>query len=400
MPADMPTELTRFNHFLRDRITWLAILIVCCFVAVLLLPSQSRASYPTYILALVMLLSLSAWRDVFQVTLMRWIVALLAWLSLSVFWSEPFVLREAVSIWTRTVLLLVFVAAAAECQLRGQLQRWMSTALTSVGCLAVVASLVNFYVSDPADGRLNGLGQLDTHVVAALVYGTMVLFVWRAAQSTSNGLLRIAALAIALLMVWAVYLSDSRNAWVSLAIGLAVFGVALRCKDVRQFMTAVISVGVLGGVVLIILTVNETTRELLLPRGDSFRFTIWASTFEAILQDSLVIGRGILTADDLMVGGITFFHPHNMYLALVHQGGLIALLLFAVVVVLALTQLLQNYDSPEAKLMLGVLALALSAYLLDGHELVDKVGDNWLLFWFPLGVALGFAWRVPQSMDE
>jgi hypothetical protein len=84
-----------------------------------------------------------------------------------------------------------------------------------------------------------------------------------------------------------------------------------------------------------------------------------------------------------------------MYLALLHQGGIVALALFGAVIVLTLVQLLHNYESFEAKLMLGVLALALSAYLLDGHELVDKVGDSWLLFWFPVGIALGFGWRAP-----
>ncbi|MEE4282270.1 MAG: O-antigen ligase family protein [Pseudomonadales bacterium] len=395
----MHAQSIKGNAFFRDRITWLAILIVCCFVAVLLLPSQSRASYPTYILAIVMLVSFASWRDVFQLPLVRWIVALLVWLCLSVFWSEPFVLREAISVWTRSILILAFVVAAAECQLRGQLQRWMSTALTWVGCLAVLASLINFFVTDPADGRLNGLGQLDTHVIAALVYGTMVLFVWRAAQSTSNTLLRLAALAVALLMIWAVFLSDSRNAWVSLVIGLAVFGVAQWCKDVRQFLTAVISVGVLGGVVLLILITSETTRELLLPRGDSFRIAIWTETFNAVVRDSLLFGRGILTSDDISIGAMNFFHPHNMYLALLHQGGIVALVLFGAVIVLTLMQLLRNYDSLEAKLMLGVLALALSAYLLDGHELVDKVGDTWLLFWFPVGIALGFGWRIRDSVD-
>lgn len=396
----MRTNSNRYNFVFRDRITWLAALIVCCFVAVLLLPSQSRASYPSYILALVMLFSLPSWWDVFQLTLMRWILALLLWLSLSTFWSEPFVLREAISIWTRVILLLAFVVAAAECQLRGQLQSWMSMALTWVGCVTVVASLVNFYLSQPADGRLNGLGQLDTHVVAALVYGAMVLFVWRAAQTTSHDIVRLAAVLVAFVMIGAIFLSDSRNAWVSLAVGMAVFALASRCRDVRQFVSAVISLGVVGAVLILILIANETTRDLFLPRGDSFRFAIWASTFNSIVQDSVLIGRGILTSDDIVVAKLTFFHPHNMYLALVYQGGLVALFFFGGVVFSALSQLLRNYDSAEAKLMLSILSLALSAYLLDGHELVDKVGDSWLLFWFPVGIALGFALRLPKHTDE
>ena len=389
----MSTLSTRVQLLLSDRIQWMAVLIVACFVSVLLLQSQSRASYATYALALLMVATIPQWRDVLQIGLVKWIIALLAWLSASVFWSEPFEWRGVLTVWGRALLVFCFVVAMAECQLRGQLQRWLGIALTVVGAVAVVAAIVNFYVTQPADNRLNGLGQLDTHVIAALVYGTILIFVMHTLRQTRSGMLRPTALVVAALIVLAVFLSDSRNAWVSVSIGIGVFLLAQRSDDPRQFAITVASMGLLFLVVFALLLSNDTTTELLLPRGDSFRFTIWTSTFDRIMADSLLFGRGILTEDDIFAGGIWFAHPHNIYLSLVHQGGIVALALYGVVVYKTLDALVRNYENQDAKLALGILALALSAHLLDGHELIDKVGDTWLLVWLPIGLAIGLGWK-------
>lgn len=70
-----------------------------------------------------------------------------------------------------------------------------------------------------------------------------------------------------------------------------------------------------------------------------------------------------------------------------------ALVGFLVLIVWVLGLLLRWYEQSEAKLALGILGIALPAYLLDGHELIDKVGSTWFLFWLPVATALGFAWR-------
>ena len=60
----------------------------------------------------------------------------------------------------------------------------------------------------------------------------------------------------------------------------------------------------------------------------------------------------------------------------------------------AFAVLLQFYEEPDAKFALGLFAMSLSSYLLDGHELVDKVGDTWFLFWLPIGISLGISWKT------
>jgi hypothetical protein len=45
---------------------------------------------------------------------------------------------------------------------------------------------------------------------------------------------------------------------------------------------------------------------------------------------------------------------------------------------------------------MGILAIALPSYLLDGHEIVDKVGETWFLFWLPVAISLALRWRPHQ----
>ena len=76
----------------------------------------------------------------------------------------------------RALLIFCFVVAFAEVQLRGIIQVWLRRGIVAVGTAAILAAIVVFFITDPADGRLNGLGQLDTHVIGALVFGIVVVF--------------------------------------------------------------------------------------------------------------------------------------------------------------------------------------------------------------------------------
>ncbi len=381
--------------FFRDRMQINALLIVLCFVSVLLLRTQSGASYSTYLLAIAMLVTINQWNDVFSVRLMWGTVVLLLYLALTSFWSNPFVGREAFSIFSRAFLVFFFVVAFAECQLRGQLQRWLGRAMAVVGSIATLAAIIVFVVSDPADGRLNGLGQLDTHVIAALVYGVVLIFVLDTLVREQSLRWKSFAVISGILITCAVLLSDSRNAWVSVLIGVGVFMLAHATRDKQRFLAGIAAMGVVFGVLLAGLLANDVSREVLLPRGDSFRSIIWSSVVSEVIQQGPIFGLGILTDNDVRAGGNTFIHPHSMYLSVLFQGGLVGLTLFAVVVIGTLRVLLRHYDSSDAKLALGVLGIALPAYLLDGHELIDKVGSTWLLFWLPVAISLGFRWSQP-----
>jgi O-antigen ligase len=381
--------------FFQDRIQVNSLLVVLCLVSVLGLSSQSAASYSTYFLALAMLFSARQWRDVFSVRLLWGIVGLLVYLSLTSLWSDPFDVRKTLSVLVRALLVMFFVVAFAECQQRGQLQNWLARAMAVVGSLAVLAAIVVFIVTKPEGGRLNGLGQLHSQIIAALVYGVVLIFVVQVFFTHRLVALRGLAVVGASLIGYAVFLTDSRNAWVSVSTGLGIFVLAHWIRDKQRFLAAVAMMGFAGVVLLGGLLAFESTREILLPRGASFRPDIWGAIASKVINANPWIGLGVLTENNVVVDGIEFLHPHSLYLSVFFQGGLVGVTLLILVLVGTLRVLFENYETSNAKLALAILGIALPAYLLDGHELIDKVGSTWFLFWLPVGISLGLRWNQP-----
>lgn len=376
----------------RDRIELIGWLLLMCFAAVLLLSSQSGASIVTYLLALVVIASYRMWVDLARNDLFMFVVAILVYLSLSVFWSDPWSWRDFGSMLVRVLLVCSFIVAMALVQLRGQVQLWLRRVMVMVGGSAALVAVGNYLLWPPEDGRLNGLGQLDAHVIAALIYGFVVIMALQACLRETGLMWRVPAAMTILVAGYAIYASDSRNAWVSVALGLCVLLLAERIRERDRFRSGVIMVGMLAGIALLLLFVNETTQAMLLPRGTSFRPEIWDQAFARIFDGHAWFGLGINTDNNFLVPGLVILHPHNLYLSVLYQGGFVALGMFLLVLWKTLHELLLAYDEADAKLALGLLGMALPAYMLDGHELLDKIGSTWFLIWLPVAIAVGFRW--------
>lgn len=385
--------------FFRDRMQVNALLIVLCFVSILLFQSSLAARVPAYMLAASMLVSVNQWSDVFGRRLLWLMLLLVVVLAASSLWSQSVARAGVAEAFAHGVLVLLFVVAFAECQLRGQLRRWMGRVMALLGLATVIAAIVTFYLTAPPDGRLTGLGQLDNHVTAALVFGVIFILVLDVAATDRSTAWRWLALCSAVVLAWAIFLSDSRNAWISCIIGVGVFFMARRVRDPQRFVAGVAALGVVLAAVLAALIANARTREIFLPRGTSYRPEIWGDAIGDLLRQGPWFGRGINTPNYVVAGGIEFEHPHSMYLSVAYEGGVVALVLFVLLIAAVLTMLVRNYHQEDAKLALGVLGIALPAYLLDGHELIAGVSSTWFLFWLPVAIGLGFSWRwLPRGL--
>ncbi len=385
--------MPEFSFRPRDRIELIGWLLLVCFAAVLLLSSQSAASFFTYLLTLLVLASYRTWLDLARNELFILVVGLLLYLSLSVFWSEPWTWRDFGSMLVRTLLVCTFIIGMALVQLRGQVQLWLRRVMVLVGGGTVIVAVVNYLIWPPEGGRLNGLGQLDTHVVAALVYGFVSILALQICLRETALLWRIPSGLTILVATYAIYASDSRNAWVSYALGLSVLLLAEKIRDRDLFRSGVIMVGMVAAIALAFLFANETTQALLLPRGTSFRPEIWDQAISRIFDGHAWFGLGINTDNNFVLrDDVVILHPHNLYLSVLYQGGFVALGMFMLVLWRTLHELLLAYTEADAKLALGILGLALPAYMLDGHELLDKIGSTWFLIWLPVAIAVGLRW--------
>lgn len=358
----------------------------------LLLSSQSAASISTYLLAVFALINFKQWDDILSDSLFWWVIAFVAYFCLSSFWSNPVRFDDVLSISIRGILVLFFVISFAQCQLRGQLRRWLGSGLALIGGLVALVTISNFYISDPIDGRLNGLGVLDTHVIAALVFGTTSIIALDASMSSAHKFRLVAHVVSIALMLAAVFLSDSRNAWVSTFTGLSVYILTRVVSKGRDFWLTCLVLAICFSAALIGGFMNPESRELLFPRGDSFRLDIWHSVLLRIYENP-IFGSGILTNDDVHAGSLVFQHAHNLYLSLLFQGGVFGLSLFIGLIVFCLKTLTTSYQERDAKVALAIFSLALTSFLLDGHEVVDKIGESWFMVWLPVAICVGIHWK-------
>lgn len=384
---------------LEFRVPASATIVLVALGSIFVLTSQSASSWPTYILAAYVLAGAARWRSLFLDRGFLVVVVLLAYLPLSSLWSTPWDAREAFSQVTRALLVFSFVVCIAESIQVDWFLRRLTQVMAICGTLAAGAAIAVFFMESPDDGRLNGLGQLDTHVMAAMVYavGAVCAVTWLAGNDRSLGRW-IAGLCVGVLVV-AVVLAGSRNAMMCIVFGLGCALIAHRVSTARGFVLIAGSFAVaLLGALLTAYWLLPGAGDVILPRGDSFRPAIWLDYATRIRADGTWFGLGVLTPDLIQVGGYDVLHPHNLYLAVTHQAGLVGLALLGTVIAITAHTLFGNYHEPEAKLGLAVWAMALPGYLLDGHELVDKVGWTWLLFWLPVGIALGI--RARRGLED
>lgn len=369
-----------------------ATIMLAALASMFVLGSQSASSFATYLLALYVLAAAPRWRSLFLDWGFLALVGLLVYLPLTSLWSTPLDPRGALSQLTRAVLVFAFVVSIAECMQVDWFRQRMTWVVGVVGAVAAAAAMWVFFAVPPEDGRLNGLGQLDTHVAAGMVFAVAAIcalsWLLNTGPSRSTRAKTAAVAAVAVLVV-AVALTGSRNAMACGLLGVGALFIARRAPSAVHYVAWVFGLAVaLGSVLIVAYFFVAGADTLILPRGDSLRLGIWTYYAERITQ-SPWFGWGILTDDLTEVDGMQVLHPHNLFLAVAWQAGLLGLALMFVVIATTLKTLLSHFAAAEAKLGLAIWCLALPGYLIDGYELIDKIGWTWLLFWLPVAIGLG-----------
>ncbi len=367
-----------------------ALLTALSLLCIFLLPSQSGASFPTYLLALlVMLGGTGVWREFFSSRVLAWsLLVLLLYYSSSVWWSQTFSARGALSVYSRCLLMFTFVVALAHSIGRvPEMTLWLARALAVAAAIAAVAALIELRLHPTWDARLSGLGQLRNSVVAGFAFNAGLMF---ASSTALTDRTRWRAIGIVCMVstATAVFATGSRAAYLSGAIGLWTLFWVWRGSSMAHAAWW-FAVPILGIATLATLTMYPAWTDVLFPRGDSYRLGIWSAEWQRLIDSGLWFGLGVLVPDDVVLQGQVFTHPHSLYLASALQGGLVGLLLLLGVLLYSGVELYRARKQEGAPLGIALLATGMTAYLFDGWELIDKVSVSWLLLWVPVGMAAG-----------
>ena len=373
-----------------------ATLMIVALASMFVLTSQSGSSFATYLLALYVFVGASRWRGLFLDWGFLLTCALLLYMPLTSLWSTPWDARGAFGQAVRAALVFAFLVSIAECLQVDWFRQRMTLALAIIAALAALAAMWVFFTQPPPDERLNGLGQLDTHVMAGMVYAVAAIgaAAWLLTAQPRRAA-KWGVLAVLMVLIFAILLTASRNAMVGCAWALICLLLTHRIgRGARCLAAAALCALGLGGALATVYFLVPGADAYVLPRGDSFRPGIWYDYLGRLAAEGPWFGMGVLTDDATEVAGWPVLHPHNLYLAVAWQGGLFGLGLMLALVAATLRTLLAHYANAEAKLGLAIWALALPAYLLDGHELIDKIGWTWLLFWLPVAIGHGLRGRT------
>lgn len=135
----------------------------------------------------------------------------------------------------------------------------------------------------------------------------------------------------------------------------------------------------------------------LIERADSNRFAIWQGYFLALSDCGFIIGCGFpdinsphLLIDPNRNGDI--YHPHNIYVEMVFNYGLILLLLFMFMMVNALYMAWRQRNWWGGYLFSGLLVLNF-----DGSRIADSPNEVWLMMWLPFALILAKEWQSKRE---
>lgn len=317
---------------------------------------------------------------------------LAALLGISGLWSTGESLPDHGQIWARIIAIIGFMLIASHAFAT---QSGFSTYLRHIIILAALVStilcILIFIFGPPAgNNRIHGLFRLFNPGRAGHQYAATLPFL---AVSFTLGHGRWRALAgVAMVMTAIVIaLTGTRAAWIGSAVGMLAFGLATLQVSRAQFLSLLALGGAVVGGLFFYASVNpdSTLHEILLPRGDSYRFAIWQTHIERLLAGPWLIGGGALTEQPyLFIIDMELRGAHNLYISTAEQIGIVGLLLFVTLIAWTGWRLLGQMERASGRLGLSLLVTGCVLSIFNGDRLIDKLGLVWFVFWLPVAIAV------------
>lgn len=253
---------------------------------------------------------------------------------------------------------------------RGATQFVTLGAVTSV----VLAAMVFLTGVTTVTGRISLEGLNPIGVARAAAVGAVTLVLWLTAGGIRGPLRRLAVVASAVMCLGATVITGSRGPLLAAMVAVLLGGLlVLKAKGARGAWLAVCALlaalaAVLGFVA------PEAGAQWATDRGDSGRLVLYARAVELIRTHPEGVGWGNFAEAS---GSAVHLYPHNLYLEVGAEGGVIALLAFVLLTLVALhwsaTLYLRSRTSTDL-LVFGIYVYA----LVNAQFSSDIVGNRML----------------------
>ncbi len=268
----------------------------------------------------------------------------------------------------------------------------IAAAVVAVASIWTVAKYSGAVGADFYAHRLDFLGKRDLNPILVGVIGSiLMMYCLIMYRMVNKQPLKAGYLLLSLIFATIIVLSFSRTAFIALLV--TVFCYQLFVGNYKFAAAASLVIALLLGLMIADFEQNwlvNISRSLTL----DIRFWGWRQTLEKI-SEHWILGYGLRT--DLEVSWVgtpyeasppDWFHPHNLFLEVWYQTGVIGLLLTLYMLGLVARKIHQLWYAVEIRYFSCILVFVLVACLVDRPVLVDRPTHSWLWFWLPIMVAL------------
>ncbi len=174
------------------------------------------------------------------------------------------------------------------------------------------------------------------------------------------------------------FILQSRSGLVALAVALGGVACYKAFRSHRLFLYLILTIAVAVG--LVVAAANFLPEvERLFSRADAGRVRLWTIMLNEWMDCGLLLGCGLEhQTEQLLLSGRAINHPHSIFLSLGVFGGVIALVLFVVLMIFVLHDAWVQQDPWGLYLFTALVGLSF-----DGSKLIGNPDELWLLVLLP-----------------
>ncbi|MCF4998852.1 polymerase [Pseudomonas syringae] len=274
-------------------------------------------------------------------------------------------------------MLLLFAGCYLLVRYRSEILQPLLFTAATVALIATIWFLFQFARVYSPGMRLIGGGAFDNPLLSSHMFGFFCAY-WLSLSMTCRRArilwLSVPAMAI---MFAAVIGTGSRTPLVALT--MAALWLCFICWNRRSL----VMVGALGVSAIAVFT---TFAQMIIERGDSYRFDIWQLALQKI-ADHPWIGHGYNA--DLAIDpglGVNFQEPHSFVLGVLYYVGIFGLLPWLFFHAWGLLSSWRYRVQPLLVIASTWLVFGFGAGLTEGGGIISRPKEHWFLLWIPLAL--------------
>ena len=246
-----------------------------------------------------------------------------------------------------------------------------------------------------SDMGIAGLGRFSTSIQSGMFFGAFAVLAFSRFLCIKDKTMAFLFLLNTVIFSTYVFYTGTRGAMAGVILGFTACVASIHprlLKHLVLFSIPVIALLVYFTTNISRIPLTVETMEQLLASITSHRWFAWEQAITALFEQPL-IGFGADAKMDIYnpIINFTYHHPHNGFVLIAYETGLIGLMLYILSMSTVLIYCFKNANKAELKMALALIVFSLTAMMADVHVVVTRPHIYYVFLWLPVGIVLAAA---------